>query len=149
MNLALILFDKQILPILFYGSPMWSLPYSYKFMMMSSNGNISALLTICAGNSAVTGKFFEQSQWGGALMFSLICLNKRLSKQWWDWWFETPSRPRPLWRHCNVLYLSNKTDTVDIRGIASRALRSLRRRCAFYFCSTSRKDCSWPTKKPD
>ena len=26
-------------------------------------------------------------------------LNKRLSKQWWGWWFETPSRP--LWRHCN------------------------------------------------
>ena len=29
----------------------------------------------------------------GALMFSLICaLNWRLSKQWWGWWFETPSR---------------------------------------------------------
>ena len=27
------------------------------------------------------------------------CLNKRLSKQWWCWWFETPSRS--LWRHCN------------------------------------------------
>ena len=26
--------------------------------------------------------------------------NKRLGKQWWGWWFETPSRP--LWRHCNV-----------------------------------------------
>ena len=25
--------------------------------------------------------------------------NKRLSKQWWGWWFETPSSP--LWRHCN------------------------------------------------
>ena len=25
--------------------------------------------------------------------------NKRLSKQWWGWWFETPSHP--LWRHCN------------------------------------------------
>ena len=25
--------------------------------------------------------------------------NKRLSKQWWGWWFETPSCP--LWRHCN------------------------------------------------
>ena len=28
------------------------------------------------------------------------CLNKRLGKQSWDWWFETPSRP--LWRHCNA-----------------------------------------------
>ena len=36
----------------------------------------------------------------GALIFSLICvLNKRLSKQSWDWWFETPSCS--LWRHCN------------------------------------------------
>ena len=39
-------------------------------------------------------------QWSGALTFSLICaLNKRLSKQWWGWWFETPSRS--LVRHCN------------------------------------------------
>ena len=43
----------------------------------------------------------HKGQWRGALMFSLICaLNKRLSKQWWCWWFETPSCP--LWRHCNV-----------------------------------------------
>ena len=42
----------------------------------------------------------HKGQRRGALMFSLICTsNKRLSKQSWDWWFETPSRP--LWRHCN------------------------------------------------
>ena len=28
--------------------------------------------------------------------------NKRLSKQSWGWWFETPSRS--LWRHCNVAF---------------------------------------------
>ena len=34
----------------------------------------------------------HKGQWRGALMFSLICaLNKRLSKQSWGWWFETPS----------------------------------------------------------
>ena len=27
--------------------------------------------------------------------------NKGLSKQWWGWWFETPSSP--LWSHCNVV----------------------------------------------
>ena len=27
-------------------------------------------------------------------------MNKRLSKQSWDWWFEMP--PRSLWRHCNA-----------------------------------------------
>ena len=43
----------------------------------------------------------HKAQWRGALMFSLICaLNKRLSKQSWGWWFETPSRSS--WRHCNV-----------------------------------------------
>ena len=29
-----------------------------------------------------------------------LCLNKRLSKQWRGWWFQTPSCP--LWRQCNV-----------------------------------------------
>ena len=30
--------------------------------------------------------------------------NKRLSEQWWSWWFETPSSP--LWRHCDVILAS-------------------------------------------
>ena len=35
----------------------------------------------------------HKGQWRGASMFSLNCaVNKRLSKQWWGWWFETPSR---------------------------------------------------------
>ena len=33
-------------------------------------------------------------------VFFDLRLNKWLSKQWWDWWFETPLRP--LWRHCNI-----------------------------------------------
>ena len=53
----------------------------------------------------------HKGQWRGALMFSLICaLNKRLSKQSWGWWFETPSRS--LWRHCNVI--QNTLNTVDV-----------------------------------
>ena len=40
----------------------------------------------------------EPVWWRGALMFSIdLRLNKQLSKQWWGWWFETPSPP--LWRH--------------------------------------------------
>ena len=43
----------------------------------------------------------HKGQWRGALMFSLICAwKKRLSKQLWGWWFETPSSS--LWRHWNV-----------------------------------------------
>ena len=33
-------------------------------------------------------------------VFFDLRLNKRLSKQWWGWWFKTLSRP--LWRHRNV-----------------------------------------------
>ena len=35
-------------------------------------------------------------------VFFDLRLNKRLSKQSWGWWFETPSRS--LWRHCNVMH---------------------------------------------
>ena len=42
----------------------------------------------------------HKSQWRGNLMFFLdYVLNKRLSKQSWGWWFETPLCK--LWRHCN------------------------------------------------
>ena len=54
----------------------------------------SALLAICAGNSPVNSP--HKGQRRGALIFFLICA---LSKQWWGWWFETPSCP--LWRLCN------------------------------------------------
>ena len=61
----------------------------------------SALLAICAGNSSVTGEFPAQRQVTLSLdVFFDLCLNKRLSKQSWGWWFETLSRP--LWRHRNV-----------------------------------------------
>ena len=33
-------------------------------------------------------------------VFFDLHLNKRLSEQSWNWWFETPSRS--LWRHCNA-----------------------------------------------
>ena len=45
----------------------------------------------------------HKGQWRRALMFSLICLDKRLSKQSRRRWFETPSRS--LWRHSDVLIL--------------------------------------------
>ena len=60
----------------------------------------SALLTICAGNSPVPSEFPGQRPVTRNFdVFFDLRLNKRLSKQWWVWWFETPSRP--LWRHCN------------------------------------------------
>ena len=54
---------------------MWFAKLFYTWLMMTSlNGNISALLATCAGNSPVTGEFpAHKGQWRGALMFSLIC----------------------------------------------------------------------------
>ena len=47
-------------------------------------------------------------------MFSLICaLNKRLSKQSWGWWFESPSCS--LWRHCNAPYTTSCLETLIVR----------------------------------
>ena len=72
-----------------------------EYMMTSSNGNISALLTFCVGNSPVTGEFPSQRPVTRSfgVLFDLH-LNKRLSKQSRGWWFETPSHS--LWRHYNV-----------------------------------------------
>ena len=73
-------------------------------MMTSSNGNISASLALCAGNSPVTGDFPAQRSVTRSFdVFFDLCQNKRLSKQSWGWWFETPSCS--LWRHCNDDYI--------------------------------------------
>ena len=58
----------------------------------------SALLTLCAGNSPVTGEFPAHRPVTRIFyVFFDLRLNKRLSKQPWGWWFETWS----LWRHGN------------------------------------------------
>ena len=62
----------------------------------------SALLAICAGNSLVTGEFPSQRPVTRSFdVFFNPRLNKRLRKQSWVWWCETP--PHPLWRHRNEI----------------------------------------------
>ena len=70
--------------------------------------SFSALLALCAGNWPVTGEFPSQRPvtWSSDVFFDL-CLNKRLSKQSWGWWFETPSRP--LRRHSIGCLLQNRS----------------------------------------
>ena len=75
-------------------------------MLTSSNGNIFALLAICAGNSPVIGEFHAQRPVTRSFdAFFDLRLNKQFNKQSWGWWFESLSRS--LWRHCNgcVVYL--------------------------------------------
>ena len=60
----------------------------------------SALLAICAGNSPVPGEFPAQRPVTRSFdVFFDLRPNKRLSKQWRGWWFETQSRS--LWRQRN------------------------------------------------
>ena len=61
----------------------------------------SALLDFCAGNSPVPGEFPAQRPVTRSFeVFFDLRPNKRLSKQSWGWWSETPSSS--LWRHRNV-----------------------------------------------
>ena len=60
----------------------------------------SALLALCAGNSPLTGEFPSQRPVTRSFyVFFDLRLNKRLSKQSWGWWFETPLWS--FWCHCN------------------------------------------------
>ena len=75
----------------------------------------SAWLAICAVNSPVPGDFPIQRPMTRSFyvffdlrpnyVFFDLRPNKQLSKHWWGWWFETPSRP--LWRHCNDIFLNS------------------------------------------
>ena len=60
----------------------------------------SALQTLRAGNSPVTGEFPSQRPVIRSFdVFFDLSLNKRLSKPSRRRWFETPARS--IWRHCN------------------------------------------------
>ena len=79
------------------------------------------LLALCAGNSMVTSQFPTQRPVMQSFdVFFDLRLNKCLSKQSRDWWFEMPSRS--LWRHCNItlayissLVLVDLFDTIFMR----------------------------------
>ena len=65
----------------------------------------SALLALCAGNSSLTGEFPSQRPVTRSFnVFFDLRLSKRLSKQSWGWWFETPLCSS--WRHCNDVDMS-------------------------------------------
>ena len=69
-------------------------------MKTSSNGNVFRVTGSLCGEITVhrwipLTKASDAELW----FFFHLYLNKRLSKQSWGWWFETPSRS--LWRHCN------------------------------------------------
>ena len=80
----------------------------------------SASLALCAGNSPVAGEFPSQRPVTRSFyVFFDLCLKKRLSKQSWGWWFETPSRS--LWCHCNG---HNNTHYIIFDSSIGRPFRS-------------------------
>ena len=78
-------------------------------MMTSSNGNIFRV------TGHLCGEFIDP-RWIPAQrpvtrsfdVFFDLRLNKWLSKQSWGWWLDTLSHP--LWRHCNALLNTKRTD---------------------------------------
>ena len=58
----------------------------------------SALLALCAGPRWIPRAKASDANFD---VFFDLRPNKRLSKQSWGWWFETPSHP--LWRHLNAM----------------------------------------------
>ena len=102
----------------------------------------STLLALCAGNSPVTGEFPSQRPVTRSFdVFFDLRLNKRLSKQSWGWWFETPLRS--LWRQrngswnvstCKVYHNEFITSTVITLSYKAHIIRQ-------YTCWSLR--CSW------
>ena len=75
-------------------------PFTWARKMTSSNKNIFRVTDLCAGNSPVTCEFPAQRPVTRSFgVFFDLRLNKRLSKQSWGWWFETPLHS--LWHHRN------------------------------------------------
>ena len=93
-------YDVRMIEILFGGYRAIANKRTHTWWRLQME-TFSASPPICVGNSPVTGEIPVQRpvtrNFDG---FIDLRLNKRLSKQWWGWWFATPSRP--LWRHCNL-----------------------------------------------
>ena len=71
-------------------------------MMTSSNGNIFRVTGPLCGEFTGPGEFPTQRPVTRSFdVFFDPRVNKRLSKQPWGWWFETPSWS--LWRQCNAM----------------------------------------------
>ena len=87
-------------------------------MMTSSNGNIFRVTGHLCGE--FTGpRWIPHTKASDAELWCLLWSrpNKRLSKQWWGWWFETQSCP--LWRHRNVERRSWYRNVVFIIDVAA------------------------------
>ena len=96
------------------------------FMMTSSNGNIFRVTGPLCGEFTGPGELPAQRPVTRSFdVFFDLHPNKRLSKQWRGWWFET--QPCPLWRHRNVAatfrYTNHDGNFDDWIALTSKILR--------------------------
>ena len=85
-----------------FAYTLWICKSVLAVMMTSSNGNIFRVTGLLCGE--FTGHRWippQRSVTRNNDVFIDMCLNKRLSKQSWGWWFVVPLCP--LWSHCNVM----------------------------------------------
>ena len=103
----------------------------------------SALLAICAGNSPVPGDFPAQRPVTRSFdVFFDLRPNKRLCKQTWGWWFETPTNRRSYFTcyfcHCGLRMQSYNFPSVDMINSefydAYKHIGELYLMCMIYIC---------------
>ena len=84
--------------------------YQWIVMMTSSNGNIFSVTGLLCGEFTVDQRIPRTKASGAELWcFFDLRLNTQLSKQTWDWWFETP----PHHYDVTVMFLF-KSDVINI-----------------------------------
>ena len=90
--------------IIFMQRETFIIAYLWYDMVTSSNGNIFRVTGHLCGEFTDPGEFPAQRPVTQSFdVFVDLRSNKRLTKQWWGWWFEMPSCT--LWRHYNELQL--------------------------------------------
>ena len=119
MMLLFVTLDKTRYIITIYGvqNNIWLIisQTSILHMMTSSNGNIFRVTGPLCGEFTGPGEFPAQRPVTRSFdVFFDLRLNKRLSKQPWGWWFETPSWS--LWRQCNAKDATYLVLTGDLRA---------------------------------
>ena len=101
-------FEQKILTLY------WSVLCVLKAWLRNQMETFSALLALWAGITPVTDDIPARRPITPNFdVFFDLHLNKRLSKQWWGWWFKTQSHP--LWRHCNGWVKYNPKGRVHLK----------------------------------
>ena len=98
--------------------------------MTSSNGNIFRVTGLLCGEFSGLWWILRTKPVTRSFgVFFDLHLNKQLSKQWWGWWFETPSSS--LWRQCNAFVssylISLGIPIIDIKWLSLECIYSERR----------------------